>query len=47
MEGGQVLFPPNIFLIFWSHCTDHVIEVHDNVDESVEKGEECAVAAWK
>ena len=45
MEGGEVLLPPDVLLVLGSHGGDHVVEVHDDVDESVEEGEECRVAA--
>lgn len=33
LECGQMLLPPNVFLVFRAHCGDHVIEIHDNVHE--------------
>lgn len=25
LKSGQILFPPNVLLVLWSHCCDHVI----------------------
>lgn len=45
LEGGEVLLPPDVLLVLGAHRRDHVVEVHDDVDESVEEGEEGRVAA--
>lgn len=45
LEGGEVLLPPDVLLVLRSHGGDHVVEVHDDVYEGVEEGEEGRVAA--
>ena len=45
LESGEILLPPNVLLILRAHRRDHVVEVHDDVDEGVEEGEEGRVAA--
>lgn len=37
LESGQVLLPPNVFLVFWSHSGNHIIKVHNNMHEPVLK----------
>lgn len=44
LEGGQILLPPDVLLVFGTHCCYHIVEVHDYVNEGVEQSEECAVA---
>lgn len=46
LESGQVLLPPDVLLIFRAHGGNHVIEVHDDVDERVQESKECAVTTW-
>ncbi len=45
LERGHVLLPPDVLLVFRAHGGDHVIEVHEDVDERVEKTEERRVTA--
>lgn len=45
LERGEVFLPPNILLVFGTHRSDHVIEVHHNVDKGIEQSKESAVAA--
>lgn len=45
LEGGQVLLPPDELLVLGSHGGHHVVEIHDNVHERVQKAEEGRVAA--
>lgn len=45
LECCQILLPPNEFLVFWSHGGDHVVEIHDNVNERIQHSEKRAVPA--
>ena len=45
LEGGEVFLPPDELLVLGSHGGDHVIKVHDDVDERVEQAEEGRVTA--
>ena len=45
LECGEVLFPPNKFLVLRTHGGHHVVKVHDNVDEGVEQTKKGRVAA--
>ena len=45
LESGEVFFPPNEFLILWTHGGHHVVKVHDDVDEGVEQTEKGRVTA--
>lgn len=47
LQRRQVLLPPDVLVVPGAHRRDHVVEVHDDVDERVEQGEERAVPAWK
>lgn len=52
LEGCEVLFPPEVLLVLGAKRCEEVVHVHPNVDECVEEGEECRVAAggeleWK
>lgn len=44
LKSGEIFLPPNEFLVLWSHGGHHVVEIHDDVDESVEQTEESRVA---
>lgn len=44
---SQVLFPPQVFLVFWAHCWHHVVEIHNHMDQIVHQIWKCAVAACK
>jgi len=46
LQGGQVLLPPEVLLVLWTHGREHVVGVHHDVDEGVEQAEEGAVATW-
>ena len=45
LEGGHVLLPPDVLLVLRSHRGQHVVGVHEDVDESVEQAEESCMAA--
>lgn len=45
LQGGQVLFPPQVLLVFGSHGGEKVVRVHDDVHERVEQTEESSVSA--
>lgn len=47
LQCRQILLPPQIFLILWSHCRKQIICVHHNVDESVQQAEECAMTTCR
>lgn len=47
LDEGQVLLPPQILLHFGSHGGQHIVGVHQNVDECVEEAEERAMAAGR
>lgn len=44
LESCEVLLPPDVFLVLWSHCRNHVVKVHDDVNKCVEQCKKCAVA---
>jgi len=44
LKDGEVLFPPDEFGVLWAHGSHHVIEIHDDVHESVEHPEESGVS---
>lgn len=44
LESCEVLLPPDVFLVLWSHCRNHVVKVHDNVNKCVEQCKKRAVA---
>lgn len=39
-----MLFPPQIFLIFWSHCCQQVVSIHDDMNEGVQHSKEGGMA---
>lgn len=45
LQYGQVLLPPQIFLHFWSHGGQHVVRVHDDVNECIQKTKERTMTA--
>ena len=45
LDGGQILFPPKVFLVLGSHGSQQVVGVHYDVNERVDEAEESAVAA--
>lgn len=45
LQTSQVLFPPEVLLILRAHRGQHVVEVHDYVNERVQESEEGAMAA--
>lgn len=47
LEGGEVLLPPDVLLVFRTHRSHHVVEVHHDVDERVQKSKERAVTTWR
>lgn len=40
LKDGQVFFPPQILLHFWTHCGEHIVSVHDYVHEGIQETEE-------
>lgn len=44
LHHGQVLLPPEVLLHLGSHGGQHVVGVHDNMDEGVQETEEARVA---
>lgn len=44
LESSEVFFPPDIFLVLGSHRCYHIIEIHNNMNKSVEQSEKCAMA---
>jgi len=46
LEHSQVFLPPEVLLHVRSNGSQHVVRVHDDVYESVEQPEECAVTAY-
>lgn len=47
MDCCEVFLPPQIFLVFRSHCWHHVIKVHYNMHHIVYQIWECAVTSCK
>lgn len=45
LQDRQPFLPPQIFLHVWTHCCEHVVKVHNDVNESVDKSKERAVSA--
>lgn len=35
LQRGQIFLPPDVFLEARTHCSDHVVEVHDDMDERI------------
>lgn len=31
LQVGDPMFPPQVFLEFWSHSRKHIVEIHDDV----------------
>lgn len=44
LEVGKVLLPPNETAVFGSHGRQHVVDVHHNMHEGVDKTKESAVS---
>lgn len=44
LQIGDPMFPPQVFLELWSHSREHVVEVHDNVNEWVDDSDEGSVS---
>lgn len=47
LQSGQVLLPPEVFLVLRTHGGEHVVGVHHDVDEGVEQAEEGAVTTCR
>lgn len=47
LQRCQVLLPPKILLILWTHGREHVVRVHHNVHKGIEQAKESAVSTWK
>lgn len=45
LQHGEVLLPPEVALDLGSHRCQHVVGVHDDVDEGVQEAEEGRVTA--
>jgi hypothetical protein len=45
LKHSQVLFPPQVLLHVRTACSEHVIEIHDDVNECVDESEKRAVSA--
>lgn len=43
MESSEIFLPPDKLLVLGTHGGYHVVEIHDNVDKSVEQSKECRV----
>lgn len=46
LNGGEVLLPPQVFLVFWAHSTQSVVRVHNDVNNTVEESMECSQTTW-
>ena len=44
LHGGQVLLPPQVFLILRTHGSQKVVGIHDDMDGSVEHAKESGMA---
>ena len=40
LNFGQVAFPPEVFLHVWSNCCEHVVAIHEYVDEAIRRTRE-------
>lgn len=47
LQGGQMLLPPDVLLVFRTHGGHHVVEVHDDVHQVVDDVGECAVPTYR
>lgn len=47
LEGSQVLLPPDVFAHNGTHRSQHVVGIHDNMDEGVEKAKEGGVSTGR
>lgn len=46
LDPGDVLLPPQIFAVLWSHGGQHVVEVHEDVHKRVEEANHHTLFAW-
>ena len=44
MESSEIFLPPNKLLVLRTHGRYHVVEIHDDVDKSVEQPKKCRVS---
>ena len=47
LEVGEVLFPPDVAAVLGSHGRQHIVDVHYNVYEGVDKAKEGAMSTYK
>lgn len=47
LEVGEVFLPPDVAAVLRSHGRQHVVDVHHNVYEGVDKTKESAVPTYK
>lgn len=47
LHSGQMFFPPEILLHMRSECSQHIVSVHEDVDETVDETKEGWMTASK
>lgn len=47
LKFSHISLPPQVLLVLWSHRREHVVEVHQNVNEVVENVGESRVSTYK
>lgn len=46
LKLGNVLFPPNIFLVLWIPNGDEIITVHHSMDQTIDHTEQNTLTTW-
>jgi hypothetical protein len=46
LKSGHILLPPQVFIHMWTECWQTVINVHNYMNKTVNKGKESAVASY-
>lgn len=44
LEVGEVLLPPDVATVLWSHGRQHIVYVHHYVHKCVDEAKECTVS---
>lgn len=46
LDGGHILFPPQVLLVGGSQCGESIVGVHDDMDDAVQEGVESSQTTW-
>lgn len=46
LNGSEVFLPPQVLLVVGAHSSQAIVRVHDNMDNTVKQGMECAHTTW-